>query len=231
MIIIPNDQQPQVSQSIYQRYLANLPNWFGLQHPNLDALLAAFVAIMDIYYAQYQYVILQERIHTATDVNLDLISQDYLGNELPRKQNENDTSYRNRILSTVLRPKATRSAMYNMLLQVTGYPPLIYEGWNALDGMSLNTPTRCGLNINDSLGSGMQPYTCIIIVFLPSFQGMGNFPCLNEPTVAGLNINWWLGSSTFLTSVITESDIFQLIEITKVYGTLPMVSFEFIDSF
>jgi len=230
MIIIPNDTQPEVSQSIYNRYISNMPPWFGNQHQNLDALLAGFVSIMDVYYQQYQYLILQQRIATATEENLDLISQDYLGNLLPRKSHENDDTYRARILATVLRPKATRMAMYNALLQLTGFPPIIYEGWLLADGMALNEPNYYGLNINSQLGSGLSPYTCIIVVFLPSYQGMGNFPALNEPTLAGLNDSWYVGSFDFVQKVVSESDVLNLIEITKVLGTLPHVIFEYVAS-
>ena len=92
-------------------------------------LITAFNA-----YAQMQYDWLQLRIGAyeiakdpnypddfpiypiADGNNLDLIAQDFFGTDLIRRPGESDDSFRNRILSGVMRLKASRPAMYNALL-------------------------------------------------------------------------------------------------------------------
>jgi hypothetical protein len=217
------------SQDIYNRLIQNLPAWFGggpdadgnnSNHPNLDDLLEIFITT---YYYQYNneylYTILQERIQTATDINLDLISQDYMGNYLPRLANESDNTYRKRILANVIQIKATRPAMYNALLILTGFPPIIYEGWSSLDNMALgnggpasapnplaNNILTGGLSNFDNMGqqhtygnevlgsmtSGLFPYQFEIVVYLNQNQGLGSFPGLQTyPAVIAPNTTYF----------------------------------------
>jgi hypothetical protein len=234
------------SLDIYNRFIQNLPSgWFGEDHPNLDSLLLAFITTYYYQYNnQYLYSILQQRIQTATGYNLDLISMDYEGDNLPRLPNENDDTYRQRILATVVQIKATRQAMYNALLTLTGYPPLIFEGWNVLNCMALGDGSSdpltsnpiCigGLGYIDNLGvqhtygneslgsmsSDYFPYRFSIVVFLPANQGLAQFPGLNNsPTIAGLGYNWYLGSESLVTQIITRNMILHTIELTKTLGT------------
>lgn len=236
---------------IYNRIIQNLPvGWFGnVSHedtPNLYALLAAFVNTYYFHYnSQYLYALLQQRIQTATGANLDLIAQDYMGIYLPRLQSENDDSYRKRILACVVQEKATRRGMYNALLTLTGFPPIIWEPWSAIDCMCLgdgsdplNNPIVTGglsyidnMGVqhtygNECLGSGSSdPYTFYIVVFLPANQGMAAFPGLNLDGVIspnpyfGLNYNWYAGSQSLVTAIITREMVLQVIELTKTLGT------------
>lgn len=198
---------------IYNRFIQNLPiGWFGNEHPNLDAILQAFITTYYYQYnTQYLYLVAQQRIQTATGNNLDLISLDYLGNTLPRKPNESDDSYRLRILANVVQLKATRQAMIDVLTILTGHTPIVYEGWR--DGMCLadgnanpitnNKFFTGGLSNFDSMGNqhtygneilgNLAAYEFSVVVYLDANQGLGNFPGLNNtgpypsltPTAAG----------------------------------------------
>jgi hypothetical protein len=186
------------------------------------------------YNLQYLYSKLQMRIQTATDINLDLISKDYLGNSLPRRTNENDDTYRKRILANVVRERATRKGMSNSIQVLTGHYPVIYEPWNGSDNGYLNEPTTLALNLSVGGLGTVAPYQAWIYVYLDAFQGMANFPAVNtDPPEAGnyylgLNENGWLGNPDLEGAVITENDVRQLIENTKVEGTLMHVFFIYI---
>lgn len=174
---------------IYNRLIAQLPNWFGTSHPILDAVLQAYIGYSNNtsrittmffhYNFQYLYSKLQMRIQTATDINLDLISQDYLGNTLPRRTNETDDSYRKRILSNVVRPRATRSAMDSALFALTGFHPVIIEPWSGVDHGYYNQPATLAYNIYGGYGSDSYPYQAWIYVYLRSYQGMAEYPGFN----------------------------------------------------
>lgn len=239
---------------ILNRLIQNLPvGWFGNispeSTPNLNAILGAFVnAYYYIYNSQYLYSILQTRIQTSTGFNLDLESKDYLGPYLPRLPNENDDTYRKRILANVVQIKATRQGMYNALLTLTGIPPIIYEGWNVNDAMALGDGTASPLTNNPIITGGLSyidnmgvqhvygnealgsmssdyfPYQFSIVVFLPANQGMAEFPGLSMTTMNnnpyfGLNNNWYLGNQSLVTEVISLNMILQTIELTKTLGT------------
>ncbi|HEV2917564.1 MAG TPA: hypothetical protein VGW78_07525 [Candidatus Babeliales bacterium] len=173
---------------IYNRLIAQLPPWFETPTVDLAAALQMYVGYnanpnlittMLFHYMQYQYAQLQMRIQTATGSNLDIISQDYLGNTLPRYPNENDDSFRQRILSNVVRPRATRQAMSDSVELLTGFTPTIIEGMWGPDHGYLNQPTTLGCNIYGSVGSGSYPYQFWIYAYLSPFQAMGNYPGLN----------------------------------------------------
>ncbi len=222
-------------QDIYNRLIAQLPNWFGT-HPVLDAVLQAYIGYSNNvnllttmyfhYNRQYLYAQLQMRIQTATDVNLDLISQDYLGNTLPRKTNESDDSYRKRILANVVRPRVTRSAMEQALFVLTGFYPVIIEPWNGSDHGYYNQPKTLAYNRYGSYG-GNYPYQAWIYVYLSSYQGMANYPGYNT-TRGGYNIAGWYGGKSLETAFVTEEDVLQVIDATKLAGTLMHVTIIFV---
>src|ERR1700722_7829173 len=121
------------------RIKALLPNgWFRGLTPVLDALLSGYAWSLSFIYQLIQYAQLQTRIATATDGFLDLISFDFFGNTLLRRQQEQDNPFRARILATLLREKATRKGMNDALVNLTGRTPIIFEpsrpadtgGWN-----------------------------------------------------------------------------------------------------
>jgi hypothetical protein len=72
-------------------------------------------------------VTLQTRITTATGANLDLISLDFFGSDLPRRAGESDASFEGRIERELFRLKGTRAAMVRELTDLTGQAPRIFE--------------------------------------------------------------------------------------------------------
>lgn len=58
-------------------------------------------------YAEIPYVLLQTRLQTATDKNLDQASLDLFAGVLPRVPNEPDSSFRARIMQLVIAPQPT----------------------------------------------------------------------------------------------------------------------------
>ena len=116
------------------RLWAVLPKrWFAEQSPNLDALLNSIAVPWVWLYDLIMYVISQTRLATATDEWLDLVAADYFGDELNRKINEADFSYRSRIKVALMRESATRSAVAAGLESLTGFPPVIFEPGNCGD--------------------------------------------------------------------------------------------------
>jgi hypothetical protein len=73
------------------------------------------------------YAKAQLRIATASDGFLDVISADFFGTTLPRKTNESDAAFRNRIIINLFRERATRKAVTQVLTTLTGRAPLIVE--------------------------------------------------------------------------------------------------------
>lgn len=101
--------------------------------PVLDGLLHGLAAAWAWLYGLIAYANLQARISTATDVWLDLISLDFFGHRFPRRAGEPDISFATRIKQEVIRPRATRAALTQALVDLTGHAPAIFEPANASD--------------------------------------------------------------------------------------------------
>jgi len=174
---------------IYNRLISQLPPWFGTDHPNLDALLAAYVGFTRSiktpttayfhYNNQYLYAKLQLRVQTATDINLDLIAQDNFGPNLPRLPNETDGSYRQRILGNLPPQGATRQAMINKLFILTRHIPVIIEPQSGIDQGYYHQPATLAYNTYGAYGSFSYPYQFWVYAFLDSYTGMGKYPGYN----------------------------------------------------
>jgi hypothetical protein len=123
------------------RLRAVLPtSWFPLTAsgatsatPVLDGVLTGLANIAAYVYALIQYVKLQSRLLTCTDVFLDIASQDFFGTTLPRAVSESDSSFRSRILLNLFKPSGTRAAIIAGITQLTGNAPTIVESARPAD--------------------------------------------------------------------------------------------------
>lgn len=226
---MPNTPPPIGSHDdIYNRLIAQLPKWFGSVHPDLDFQLEAYITTLIFNYQQYQYVSLQQRLQTATDVNLDLFSQDYLGDTLPRRLNEGDNSYRNRIKATLLQEKATRPGMSNALFILTGFLPILFEPWYPSDCGAYNVPSTLAYSTFGKYGSGSYPYQGFIDVYVSQYQGMASYSGYNNYffgyNASGGNADGWYGGNSIQTAIISDQDIYDLINLTKAEGITCWVS-------
>lgn len=209
-------------EGIYSRLLQQLPPWWGTIHPVLDILLQSFITTGFLNYQQFFYVFLQLRIQTATGNNLDLISRDYFGGALPRKSSgENDTSFRNRILATLLQEKSTRYGMDNSLFRLTGFHPRIFEPWNPLDTGGYDVPVM-GYSTAGYYGSGAYPAEVFIDVYVNAYGNMANYSGYNDYffgySVYGGLAQGWYGGESLINRVIGDQDIYSTINLTKPEG-------------
>lgn len=109
------------------RIKATMPPWFGDSNPILDGILSGIAKGLSFIYALIVYVSLQTRIKTASDGFLDLVAADYFGTSLLRLPGQSDASFRARIIANLLRPRATRNGLDQVLYDLTGRHPLIIE--------------------------------------------------------------------------------------------------------
>ncbi len=83
----------------------------------------------------------QTRVQTASGSFLDLISQGYFGGALPRLQYEADPAYAGRIEYNLTAPRGTRDGMSQMLQQLTGNTPIIFQPNRLPDCLALASLT------------------------------------------------------------------------------------------
>lgn len=214
------------SQNIFSRLKKYTVNWFGDVPLLLDSLYDGFAASYNYLYELIGYVRQQLRIKTATDDNLDLIAEDFFGDWLKRFSKEPDNAFRNRILLNLLREKATREAMRNVLFLLTGIEPTIIEPWRGQDNGYYDVPSTLAYDTVGHYGCMTCPYEAFIIVYRKLINGAANFGAYDQvfwgydvvPPPDMLVKNGYVDSSLY-DSYITNRDIYFAVESTRPNST------------
>lgn len=201
--------------------------WFpttASESPLTTYVLTGFAQAASLIYQQAAYAQLQTRIGTSTDGWLDLTSVDYFGSRLPRRNTEADAQYRGRIQRELLRERATRNALIQVLHDTTGNYPTIFENRRPLDGVCLDIPTS-GLDHNGGTSGDDFNYQVFIKIARPLGGGIPNIPGLDFPQ-AGTDVGTLTPTddSMSLGLVATDSDIYAAAESVRPDGVIYWVS-------
>jgi hypothetical protein len=120
--------------AIFQALKSTLPSrWFGEVTPVLDSVLGSLATGWSGQFSLLRYTKAQTRIHTAFGSWLDLIAKDYFAFGIRRRLRETDNLFRERICRELLRDRCTREAIRDLLVDLTGRPPIIFEPTFPLD--------------------------------------------------------------------------------------------------
>jgi hypothetical protein len=157
---------------IQARIKAVLPTrWFADTTPVLDGLIAGLGWAWSWVYSLLNYVQLQTRIATATDVWLDIIADDFFGGRLQRRANQNDDAFRLLIQTNLLKEHGTRQSIIAALQGLTGRAPVVFEPMRTTDtgGYTLG---GMGYGSAGGWGNLSLPFQCFVTAFRPSGTGI-----------------------------------------------------------
>ena len=101
--------------------------------PILDGLLAGLAAAWSFCFSLLSLTSAQTRLGTAFGSFLDMISTDFFGKYLPRKQGESDESFRGRIRKSLVIQRGTRQDVCRAVMEMTSSTPVICEPTRGLD--------------------------------------------------------------------------------------------------
>lgn len=172
-------------QDITTRIKSVLPqSWFSDSAPVLDAVIGGIASAWSWLYGLLEYVSQQARIATASDVWLDIVAQDFFGQDLVRRAGEGDASLRHRIQLEIFRERATRAAVGLVLSDLTGRMPEIFEPTRPADtgaygGANVAT-VGLAYGLAGGWGSMLLPFQCFVTAYRPIGTGIA--------TVAGWGI-------------------------------------------
>jgi hypothetical protein len=200
---------------LFTRLRSIIPSsWFPADAPVASALINAAAWALSSIYAQITYATLQTRIKTATDSNLDLISQDFFGNTLPRFINELDGAFRARILANLFVKGPTRRAMSAVLGLVTGRVPDIFEPSNPTDSGGWDG----GAFWDSSMGrwGDPLPYQSFVTAYRPT----GGTASLAEWDTWRMSWDSYGAWSDIQPAQITDAAIIAAVESTRAIGTI-----------
>lgn len=163
------------------------------------------------------------RMQTATAPELDLASEDYFGDILPRPTGMADSDFAQLIIANLFRPAATRPALFSALTDLCGQPPRMLEPWSVLDtgwwrGKSYwNVDTRAN---PARWGNGSLRYQGFIETTPPLISVVG----ANNPVLTWGTAYWNVPGYFFgIISTGPQNQIYDRINRLKAEGTLVWV--------
>ncbi len=199
------------------------PTWYGDDNPFRDAVLTACANSLAWCYSLYLYAKLQTRISTATDGWLDIAAYDFFGTNLTRQAGQSDDVFRNTIKTNLLRERGTRQSIINILEDLTGKTPIIFEPTRPQDTGCYGGPTL-GYGMAGGYGSLVSPYQAFVTAYRPDGSGIP-YVAGYSSTTFGYGIAWRgeYASQTMLTGYITDAQIYAAIASVKMEGTIVWV--------
>jgi hypothetical protein len=201
----------------------------------LDGILSGFAAQWAWVWFLLVYVAKQRRIGTATDINLDIVSNDYLGTTLPRRSGETDDAFRQRIKLSIFREQGTRKAVSDAVTVLTGYTPRIFEPRNASDtggwgARGSHTYTGMAYGSAGGWGSYHLPFQAFVQAAAPTVASTAGVQGYAKrgvfaPAIGGYGvgaIEYTSGQVTFTSA--SDQEVYNAINAVKPIGTIMWVT-------
>ncbi len=173
----------------------------------------------------------QSRIATSTGPFLDLIAWDYFGARFLRRRRELDNPWRRRIVQELLRPRATRAAIVQMLTDLTGRAPIMIEPWSPGDCGGMGHGCRVGYSAGGRYGSLLYHHQIFITAYRPPGTGSPGVSGWSTPyggygkagsKLAGSRLAYVDKSQ--LTGIVTDEEIYRRIAETVAAGVTAWVA-------
>lgn len=210
-----------------QRQRAVIPPWFpdADNAPVLTSILKGTGSVFAFVYDFLTEAAKQTRIRTATGGWLDMIAWDFFAARFVRRNEETDSSWQPRIIKEILRPRQTKAALSQMLVDLTGNVPVIQEAFSPSDFGSYGTGTMA---YGAGLGYGSLLYSNA--VFITAFRPASN----GVPFIAGYNAYGggygvgWLSyiDMSLVTGPVTDEEIYARIQETIAAGITAWVAIQ-----
>jgi len=204
---------------IFARLRQLLPPWFGDTTPNLDAILYGVAALLADVYSLFVYAKKQTRILTATDGWLDVIAGDFFGSRLLRRPNESDAAFLGRIKINMFRERATRAGLIQVLEDLTGRTPEVFEPSRPADTGAYGE-NAIGYGVAGGYGSILLPCQAFLTAYRPATTGVPYVTGYGEPAGGyGVGAAEYAQLSTALDAV-NDSDIYKAVDAVKPAATI-----------
>ncbi len=153
---------------LFVRIKTLLPPWFGDDTPILDALINGLAFQLAFLYSLIAYTKAQMRLLTASGGFLDIWAYDFFGTLILRKTGQTDTSWRNAIIANLFRERGTRASMENVLTELTGVEPEIFEPTFPQSKQTGGYGIACGYGVAGGYASLAFPYQALVTAHIPS---------------------------------------------------------------
>lgn len=196
-------------------------SWFNDTSPVRDAVITGAATGFSWAYTLYSFAKKQTRILTSTGGWLDLVANDFFGNELPRN-GKTDASYLAWIQTNLFRERGTRHAISKVLFDLTGKYPDIIELQRPEDTGAYGY--GAGYGIGGAYGSRVVHHQAFVRAYRPNGTGIPNIAGYgSSPSGYGVaSYGSYVSESSFITG-ITDADIYAAVASVKMEGTIVWV--------
>jgi hypothetical protein len=195
-----------------------LPPWFGESNPLVNALIAAAAAVLAFAYSLFAYAQAQARIRTATGIWLDIVAQDFFGSRIVRSSGQSDDSFRALILANLLRPRATRQAISDVVQALTAFAPQIIEPFRPVDCGAYSVGYACYGGAG-AYGSVSLPAQAFLVADRPRQPGIAIVAGYGASTAGyGVGSQAEYASLDMLGARVTDDQIYGTIAEAKAAG-------------
>lgn len=215
------------SQDMLSRLKALIPpTWYGDSNPVRDAILTGCATALAWCYTLYLYAQLQTRVSTATDGWLDIIAYDFFGTNLTRSAGQSDDLFRNTIRTNLFRERGTRQSIIDILEDLTGKTPVIFEPARPQDTGAYGSSTL-SYGLAGGYGSILIPYQAFVTAYRPDGTGIPYIAGYNATTAGYSDASRGeYASQSMITGSITDAQIYQAIASVKMEGSIVWVRIE-----
>jgi hypothetical protein len=203
------------------RLTAVIPPWFPDDSPITTGALSGIAAALAFGYSFIQFAKAQTRIATASGGWLDLIAWDFFGARFTRRQGESDASFQPRILSELLRPRQTRAAIVQVLVDLTGKTPVIFEPWNPGDCGAYGVGTS-GYGCAGCYGSLALNNQIFVTAVRSTAEGIPNVGGYSQGPI-GYGVAGEYVDQSQVTGAVTDADIYAAVAETIAAGVTAWV--------
>lgn len=188
--------------------------------PIINAVLSACANALANAYAAILLIRAQVRLKTSSEGWVDLWASDFFGDNLRRRANESDAQYIARIRVNLFRERGTRQSVVDVLTELTGREPIIFEPNRPADTGGYGQVRGLAYGKAGGYGSMLLPHQCFVTAFRPTGSGI--------PLVAGYGVSTGgygvpsraaYGSLRSIQGAVTDADIYAAIDSVKPAGT------------
>ena len=225
--VFPNYTQAQFAQRIATQFprgwandAAKQDGTLGTGVPgNMFLLMSAISSQIQFLQTEVQYALNAQRMQTETSPKLDLASQDFFGDALPRPAGMSDANFFALIQVNLFKKVATRSALIAVIKAATGVAPRLIEPWCPADTgardtlvsfRDIDTPANPFVNTSAFLA-----YNGFILSVPPTFSTLAGNPFTTQDDSAFRDANEYMLD---LTGSAVQN-LFSVIQAAKAFGT------------
>jgi hypothetical protein len=197
-----------------------IPSWYSDNSPVVTGILNGVAFCLAYVYGWINFAKMQTRIKTASGSFLDMIALDFFGLSLQRQPGQSDAQFLSNIQINLFQERGTRRAVSQILTNLTGRPPGIFEPQRPADTGAYGGG-GIGYGVAGGYGSLSLPYQAFVTAYRPISSGIPYVGGYGSSVAAYRTPSQCeYGNIGMIKTPVTDAQIYQAIDSVKCEGTI-----------